>query len=96
MRTLIGITAFLLLAGCESDEEFWRPYHYVTDHYLTSSAVPDEGGDPSRAPPNAHCVAVAQQRARDATANGYDNDIVAAIYRGSYRDCAAWDAQHAR
>jgi hypothetical protein len=45
-------------------------------------------------PYNAHCKAVAHQRAADARANGYTFDMADVIYDGTYKDCLAWDTRH--
>jgi hypothetical protein len=43
---------------------------------------------------DAHCQAVAHQRAADAHANGFSFKMADVIYEGTYKDCVAWDAQH--
>ena len=42
----------------------------------------------------AHCKAVADQRALDALANGYDSEMEQQIFAGTYRNCMSWTAQH--
>jgi len=43
---------------------------------------------------DAHCQAVAHQRATDARANGYSFGMAQTIYDGTYKNCVAWDSQH--
>jgi hypothetical protein len=81
----IGALA-LSLAGCESDADFWQP---------VDNAWPF--GDSQPAPPaydNAHCQAIAYERAADAKANGYDDESREIVYSGTYAECVAWDKQH--
>lgn len=89
MRPTIIIAALLLLGGCQSGGKPWQPYRDL---------VGDSGNDtaPSQADTNsdAHCVSVAKQRALDARVNGYSLEMETAVYQGTYKDCAAWDAQH--
>jgi hypothetical protein len=42
----------------------------------------------------AHCKDVAQQRKRDAAANGYEEDMQKQIFSGTYKTCMDWAAQH--
>lgn len=44
-------------------------------------------------PDDAHCRAVARQRANDALANGYGFEIEDSVYLETYRDCAEWRAR---
>lgn len=44
--------------------------------------------------PDAHCDAVAKQRADDAAASGLDRDTQEVVRRGTYANCLAWDAAH--
>lgn len=43
---------------------------------------------------SAKCKLVAQSREQDAAANGYEPDIVAAVFEGTYADCVKWYATH--
>jgi hypothetical protein len=43
---------------------------------------------------NAHCKALAKQRAGDAAFEGEDSDTQEAVYKGTYADCVAWDLKH--
>ncbi|HEX9159588.1 MAG TPA: hypothetical protein VF835_05115 [Rhizomicrobium sp.] len=44
--------------------------------------------------PDAHCEAVARQRADDAAANGLDRETQEVVRQGTYANCLAWDSQH--
>lgn len=43
---------------------------------------------------DAHCRAVAHQRAADAHANGFSFEMSDIVYDGTYKDCVAWASQH--
>lgn len=43
---------------------------------------------------DAHCQAVAHQRASDARANGYSFEMESTVYDGTYQACVAWDTHH--
>jgi hypothetical protein len=45
-------------------------------------------------PYDAHCKAVAHQRAADARANGYSFSMADVVYDGTYKDCVVWDTLH--
>jgi hypothetical protein len=45
-------------------------------------------------PYDAHCKAVARQRAADARANGYSFNMADVVYDGTYKDCVVWDTLH--
>jgi hypothetical protein len=47
----------------------------------------------SIAPDDAHCSAVARERANDALANGYGLQIEESVFQESYDDCVAWRAR---
>jgi hypothetical protein len=79
----------LVLSGCESDADFWRPYQLLTG--TVASPVPQEVQTTSKDP---HCDSVARQRASDAIANGFDTSLAELIYRGTYSDCVAWNEAH--
>jgi hypothetical protein len=51
---------------------------------------------PSPAAPDAHCKAVARQRADDAAASGLDRETQEIVRHGTYANCLAWDAAHPR
>ncbi len=62
-----------------------------------ASAAPAPGAGPAPTYSErdaARCKAVADQRALDAVANGYDDDMEQQIFAGTYRSCMAWAAQH--
>ena len=42
----------------------------------------------------AHCKDVAEQRMRDAAANGYDEPTQQQVFAGTFKNCAAWAIQH--
>lgn len=44
--------------------------------------------------PTDSCSLVAEQRMRDAAANGYDSDLQNVIFHGVYNDCVKWKAAH--
>jgi len=73
----------LCLAGCESDADFWPAFG---DSQPAASATP--------AYDDAHCQAIAYERAADAKANGYDDELREIVYSGTYAECVAWDKQH--
>lgn len=89
MKPIVAIAALLLLGGCQSGGKPWQPYRDLTG---------DDGNDAAATRADTysdeHCVAVAKQRAQDARVNGYSVEMETAVYQGTYRDCAAWDAQH--
>jgi len=82
------IAAAILLAGCGGIDR------YLYDDPPASGAEASGDAPRSAAPVNAHCVAVARQRALDAEAGGEDEETVEAVRRGTYDDCFAWDAKH--
>jgi hypothetical protein len=86
LRLVAPCALLLAVAGCETDADFWRPYHWAMAETGTRQQTP-------AAAANSHCAAVAGQRAEDARANRLTGDEVAAIYRGTYADCVAWDAR---
>jgi len=102
VRTIALVAAALLLAGCEADDG-WMP----GDNPAVAPAPPAETA-PAMAPPptadetptgpvnaiDAHCQAVAQQRAADARANGYSFKMESTVYNGTYQECVEWDARH--
>jgi len=45
------------------------------------------------APVNAHCNAVARERADDALANGYGFQVEESVFQESYDDCMTWRAR---
>lgn len=93
LRTIIVLAAALVLAGCETDEDFWRPYHYVMNEVRPAparAALAQRNANPI----DAHCRAVARQRAADAGANGYSLEMENTIYAGTYKDCVSWDTAH--
>jgi hypothetical protein len=93
LRIFIAVAAFLLLAGCETDEDFWRPYHYLAGDERAGAEQNARATKTSRSY-DTKCVAVARQRALDARENGYDIDMENTIYQGTYKDCVAWDSRH--
>lgn len=99
MRTIIFVAATLLLAGCETGEG-WVPgldaqavQQPPPQPPQPSTPAPEEGAAAN--PVNAHCDAVARQRAADARANGYSFKMETVVYDGTYKDCVAWDSEHA-
>jgi hypothetical protein len=91
LRILVVAASLLLLAGCETSGDGWR---ILGDQQ--ARAVPTSGATTADRSFDAHCVAVARQRATDARANGYSIEMEDTIYQGTYKDCVAWDAQHAQ
>lgn len=90
MRTIIFVAVAIMLAGCETDYDSWRPSHSAANEQrepIAAQAQPAENVD-------SHCQAVARQRAADARANGYRLDMETTIYDGTYKDCVAWDSSH--
>ena len=49
----------------------------------------------TKLPPNAHCMALAKQRAIDAAYQGEDGDTQEAVHERTYAECVAWDLKHA-
>jgi len=49
----------------------------------------------TKLPPNAHCMALAKQRAIDAAYQGEDPDTQEAVHDRTYTECVAWDLKHA-
>ncbi len=49
---------------------------------------------PVSAASEAHCKSVADQRERDAEANGYDSDLQQQVYAGTYKTCMDWEGTH--
>lgn len=90
VRTIIFVAAAILLAGCQTDDDFWRPSHYFANEQHESTAAQAQPVDQI----DSHCQAVARQRAADARANGYSLDMEKTIYDGTYQDCMAWDTSH--
>jgi hypothetical protein len=76
-----------VLGGCGTYADSWgEPVRDLTDSGQTHSEA--------KAPANAHCEAVAHQRALDAKANEYDDDLDEKTYeRLSYEDCVRTDAE---
>jgi hypothetical protein len=94
VRRVIFVAAALLLSGCGTDEFFSRPIHYLTGGWrprVTFAAPKIQTTDAI----DAHCREVADQRAMDARANRYSIEMEHIIYEGTYKDCVAWDSQHA-
>lgn len=50
----------------------------------------------SPAPPDigAHCSSIAELRASDAAASGYENDVQKVVHDGVYKDCMSWQTAH--
>lgn len=48
------------------------------------------------APPDirAHCASIAESRASDAAASGYENDMQKVVHDGAYKDCMSWQTAH--
>jgi len=125
VRTIIFVSAALLLAACET-EDGWVPGESPAPVQRTAPAAasipapvvapapvaeispfvapqpvapapvaaPDVTAAETPSPYDAHCKAVAHQRAADARANGYSFDMADAVYNGTYKDCVTWDRQH--
>jgi hypothetical protein len=84
-RMIVFVAALNLLAGCGTDAGSMR----------TSNQLPAVSGDVvEHQPPlgDAHCRAVARQRADDARMNGYSFQIESSVRAEAYQDCLA---QHA-
>ena len=76
-RLLVPIATLIVLAGCAHGAEIW-------------SAPPDDGpamSDHKSLQGDAHCQAVARQRANDARANGYSIEIADSVFSEAYQDC---------
>ncbi|HEX3430663.1 MAG TPA: hypothetical protein VHT03_07235 [Rhizomicrobium sp.] len=43
---------------------------------------------------DAHCTAIARQRAEDTAAAGLDRETQEIVRRGAYADCLAWSTAH--
>jgi hypothetical protein len=43
---------------------------------------------------NAQCSSVAQLRAQDAAAGGYDSDLQQTVHDGVFKDCMSWKTTH--
>ena len=98
LRRLVVLAAFLMLGGCETDEDFWQPYHDVVGSAqdVVGTAWPF-GQAVASAPTrydDARCASVAEQRSADADANGYDDETQDVVYSGTYADCVEWSRQH--
>jgi hypothetical protein len=109
MRRLVVLVALLMLGGCESDEDFWQPYHVAAGgahdvmggaRDVLGNAWPFGGAPPYDAAnaqyANAFCASVADQRVADASANGYDDDMQDIVHAGTYADCMEWNKAHPR
>jgi hypothetical protein len=93
LRLLFVSAAILLLAGCDTDSG-WRPHSdSATDE--PRSAKPIRNAAKLANPNDSHCREIATQRADDAKDNRFNAEIQNLIYRGTYKDCIAWSAQHA-
>lgn len=73
---LLALVATLLV-GCGTDVRDPLP-------------VPGTVGDQTLTPDEAHCNAIARQRADDAHANNYEFAIEDRVYQETYDDCMAW------
>ena len=78
IRLFLLAAAAGFLAGCGTEVQ---PPN-VTGVDATQTIVPDD----------AHCIAVARERANDALANGYGFQIEESVFQESYADCVAWRA----
>ena len=58
------------------------------------AAPPTADGPPAPPVSNAHCEAVAKQRAEDAAASGLDPETQETVRSGTYANCLAWDVAH--
>lgn len=79
LRLLILTAAAGVLAGCGTEMD----------------QSPTSGGSAAPAgmsPVEAHCSAVARERADDALMNGYGFQIEESVFREAYEDCMAWRA----
>jgi hypothetical protein len=92
-RLIAAFTALLLLAGCESDEDFWAPARTVVDTGWPFGAS-DTTTTAAATPVNERCPGVAYQRKADAKANGFDDDMQDEVYNRTYAECAGWDRDH--
>lgn len=77
---LLALVA-MLLDGCGSDARGTLPVPATVEE---QAAGPDE----------AHCRAVAKQRADDAHANGYEFAVEERVYQETYDDCMAWRSRN--
>jgi len=89
LRFLFLGAAALCLAGCGSSTDFLQPFDDAWPFSDQQAAVPAVA-----TADNAHCTALAREREADAKENGFDDDMRAQIYSGTYAECAAWDKQH--
>ena len=86
LRILFVSAVALCLAGCESDTDFLQP---VVDTAFGDSQPPP--APVAATAEDARCKAVAYERAADAKANGYDDDLREVIYSSTYDECTEWD-----
>ena len=102
LRFLLLFPTLLLLAGCSGDD--WAN---ATSFGATSASASAAPGAPSaaaaanyesfRAQPTdaSRCAEVARQRAGDAAAQGFEDDVRQQVYDRTYASCMDWAAQKA-
>lgn len=83
--------AAVLLAGCQTDEDFMRPFHAVFGSGPPPKFTPEAT---SQSPFDARCRELAQERADDARFRNYDAAVQNTVFQGTYKDCIAFDEQH--
>jgi len=76
IRLLLFVAAAGFLAGCGTE--------------VQPPNVTGVGATQVIAPEDAHCGAVARERANDALVNGYGLQIEESVFQESYSDCMAW------
>jgi len=92
VHRLVAIAGVLLfLSGCETDEDFWRPYDYVVSKADAEFGLARRD---RKTYGDEQCAKIAQQRADDAATYGEDDDTVRAIYADAYANCADWKRRH--
>ena len=74
------VIATVFPGGCESDIQMPPE---LSGTVAEQPATPDE----------AHCRAVAEERAADALANGYGFEVEQSVYQETYGDCMTWRAR---
>ena len=79
-------SAAALLLGCSTSSGPWRPMHDFPGR--------DEPPSMPLSAVDRECRSVAQQRAHDARANGFDQKTADDIFEGTLQDCLTWHAKH--
>jgi hypothetical protein len=94
-RLIAAFAALLLLAGCESDDDFWQQTQSTVSDAWPFGSQDATATAAAATPVNARCAAVAYARKADARANGFDDEMVDQVYQRTYAECFAWERDHA-